>query len=149
MREEEAWLLPHFGQELVKVVRSGPSFARPNALARRRAGEEAVFAVVDELALLSLLHLFDEEAQLFLDLIEGLAVEVRYARLYVENGGHRLEKILARVLDIVDERFGQVRILAARRAAFDVGLIVALVQHAIQAKNTGLDRSPVKKADEP
>src|SRR6202034_3859702 len=44
------------------------------------AGEQAVFAVVDEFAFLSLLHLLDQQAQLFLDLVERLAVKIGDAR---------------------------------------------------------------------
>ena len=87
---------------------------------RRGVGEQAVLLVVDQLALLALLHLLDEQAELLLDLIEGTAVEVRDARLHVEHGGDRVEQVLARVLLVVDEGLGQIGVAVARRAALDV-----------------------------
>ena len=75
---------------------------------RRRVGEQAVFRIVDQLALLRLLHLLDEQAELLLDLIEGTAVEVRDARLHVEHGGHRVQEVLARIFLVIDEGLRQI-----------------------------------------
>ena len=108
MGEEEARLLPHFGQKLVEIVWRRRALARLDPLRRRGARQQAVFGVVDQLAFLALLHPFDQQSKLFLNLVERLAVEVGDARLHVENGGDRLEKIFARVLFVIDEGLRQV-----------------------------------------
>ena len=126
MGEEEARLLPHLGQEFVEVVGRRRAFSRADPLRRRDAGEKAVLAVVDELAFLPLLHPLDQQAELLLNLIEGLAIEVRDARLNVEDGGNRLEEIFARIVDVIDVGLRQVGVPVARRAAFDVGRVAPL-----------------------
>jgi len=153
LREEEGWLLPHLGDELVEIVGRRRAGARLDPHRFRRVGEQPVLLVVDELALLTLLHLFDQKAQLLLNLIEGMAVEVGHARLHVENGGHRVEEVLARGLLVVDEGLGQVRITVARRAAFDVGGRrggrPARLLHPVEAVYAGLDRRPGQKRNQP
>ena len=120
---------------------------------RRGVGEQAVVLVVDELALLALLHLLDEEAELLLDLVEGVAVEVGHARLHVEHGRHRVEEVLARVLVVVDEGLGQVGVAVARRAALDVrrggGGGAARLLDLVEAVDAGLDGRPRQERDQP
>ncbi len=97
-----------------------------------------------------LLHLLDQEAQLLLHLVERLAVEIGDAGLHVEDGGHRLEEILARRVDIIDEGFRQVGVAVARRAALDVGRRpFARLPDRVQAEDAGLDRSPGQEIDQP
>ena len=55
-----------------------------------------------------LLHLLDQKAELFLNLVEGPAVEIGHAGLHVEHGGNRAQEILARMLLVVDEGLRQI-----------------------------------------
>ena len=66
-------------------------------LRRRRIGDQAVIAVVDDFVFLLLLHLLDQQAQLFLNLIVGMAVEIGDAGLDVENRGDGVQRIFARL----------------------------------------------------
>jgi hypothetical protein len=47
-------------RRFVQVVRRGRALAGLDALRRRRAGEEAVFRIVDEFAFLTFLHVFNQ-----------------------------------------------------------------------------------------
>ena len=149
MGEEEARLLPHLGQQLVEIVGRRRTFAGLDALRRRGAREQAVFGVVDQLAFLALLHPLDQQAELFLNLVERLAVEVGDARLHVEDGGDRLEEILARVRIVVDEGLRQIRIAVARRAALDVSCGDLLLLDPIEAEDARFDRRPGEEVDQP
>jgi len=54
-----------------------------------------------------------------------------------------------RVVDVIDEGLGKIRVRVARWAAFDVGGVAALLLHLVQAKNASLDRRPGQKIDQP
>ena len=120
MGQEERRLLPHLGNQLIEIIGRRRALAGHDALRRRSVGEQAIFGIVDQLAFLAFLDLFDQQPQLFLNLIEWMAVQVGDAGLHVEHGGDRIEEVLARLLVIIDKSLRQIRIAVAARAAFDV-----------------------------
>ncbi len=91
-------------------------------------------------------HPYDQQAQLLLNLVVGMAVEIGNAGLDVENGGDGVERIFARRVLVIDEGFRQVRVAVARRAALDVGVGQRLAfLDAVQAIDAGFDRRPGQK----
>jgi len=73
------------------------------------------------------------------NLIHRATIQVRDARLNVEDGTHRIERVFARLLLIIHECLGQIDIVMG--ASVDVrGLVVSL--DAIDAVGTCLNRRP-------
>jgi hypothetical protein len=58
--------------------------------------QQSEVAVVDHLAFLTFVHLFDSQPQLLLDLIHRLVVQIRYPRVNTQYGLRDAQEILAR-----------------------------------------------------
>jgi hypothetical protein len=125
MREEEAGLLPHSGQEIVEIVRGRRTGARREAHGGRGVFQETVVLVVDELELLLLLDRLDHQAQLLFELIVRMAVEVRDPGVHPDDGLDRAQHVLPRLLHVVDPR-GVERLFGLRRADDGDGGVVVL-----------------------
>jgi len=145
MGEKERWFFPNFGEQFVEVVRCGRTFARGNALAGRDIFQQAVFGIVDELAFLAFFYVFHGEAQLFANLIIGIAVEVGDASVDVEHDGNGAEGVLAGLFFVVEKAF---------RQRFFIFLTADDVQefffdYAVDAECAGFERFPVQQAHQP
>ena len=149
VRKEERWLLPHARDQVVEVVRGGGAAAGLCALGRHYLVQQAVVRVVEKFALLTLLHLLDREAQLLAHLVVGAREQVRDAGLDLEHRGDGVERVLARVLLVVDERLWEVAV--ALWAALDVGDAAALgtVLDTVDAVHAGLNRHPLEQRHHP
>ncbi len=145
VREEEGRLLPNFGEKFVEIVGSRGAFARLDALRRGDVIEQAVVGVVDELVFLIFFDVFDVEAQLFADLIEGIGVNVGDARVDVDDGGDAAEGVLAGFRVIVDVGVGE-RFLVFLTTD-DVGS--GIIDDAVHAEGACFERLPVEQANEP
>ena len=107
--------------------------------------EQAVLGAVYQLAFLALLDRLDGQAELLADLVVWAAVEIGHARVDVENGGHRAQQVLARVLHVVDERLRQLGLVALGARDFHV----ARVLHPVDAVHAGLDGHPLQQVHQP
>ena len=145
VREEKARLLPHFRQQFVEVVRRGRARQRKDALVVMHAGQQAVVGIVDQFAFLALLDRLDGQAQLLLDLVVRAAVQVRHARVHVEHRADGIEKILARLVVVVDEGLRQFRLVALRAGHAHVLRIL----YAIEAVNTRFHGQPLQQVHQP
>ena len=106
--------------QLVEIVGGRRAGAGGKDHRRRDIGDQAISRIVDQLALMCLLDLLDQDAELLLDLVEGPAVEIRHAGLHVEHGGDRAQEILAGMLLVIDEGLRQIGIGVAGRAQLDI-----------------------------
>ncbi len=131
-------------QELVEIVGGGSAFARLHAGLRRDVVQQAVVGVVDQLMLLPLLHLLNGKAQLLANLVVGMAVEIGDAGMHIDDGGDGAERVLARLLFVVDEALRNLPLIA--RAADDVDLLVLRLVHAVGAR---LHRNPGEQLHQP
>ena len=147
VREEERGLLPHLRDEGVEVVRGRRAGAGRDAHRRRGAREEAVVGVVDELALLALFHHLDEDVELLADLVHRAAVQIGDAGLHLQRRRDGAERVLARLLFVVDAHDRER--VAVGRAALDADPCLAAFLHLVHAVRAGLDRGPRQQAHEP
>src|ERR1700691_6534571 len=110
MRQEEAWLLPDLGDEVVHVVGRGCAVPGLYFHFGRDVVEQTILGVVDEGRLLALLDLLYQKAQLLPDLVVRTAVQIGDARLHVQNAGHRGQRVFARLFLVIHIDLGQVEL---------------------------------------
>src|SRR5713101_7999121 len=147
MRQEEGRLFPHFGDQFVQVVGRGCAFSRLYADGFIHVIEQTVFGVVNQLALLALLDLFDDEAKLLFDLVVGAAVHIGDAGLQVEDCGDSAQGVLAWLLLIIDVDFRKIDIFT--RAALDRASPGTRGDDLIHTISAGFDRDPLQEVDQP
>src|ERR1700730_6655632 len=104
--QKEGRLFPNLGEKLVEIVRCGRALPGLDALGGRYVFQQTVVTVVDELAFLAFLDVFDHQAELFADLIVRIAVEIGNAGLYVEHGRYGAERVFSGFLFVLDVGFG-------------------------------------------
>jgi hypothetical protein len=111
----------------------------------RGIDQQAVIGVVDELAFLAFLHHLDGEAELLADLVVRVAVQIRHARVHIQHGGDLAQRVLAWLLFVIDERFGQLPFVL--RSTVDGDGHVA--SHAVDAERAGFHRRPRQQPHQP
>ena len=79
--------------------------------------QQAVVGVVDELVLLPLLQHLDQDAELLAHLVHRAAIEIGDPRLDVDGRGDGAERVLARLLFVVDEGRRQLVAVAGLQAS--------------------------------
>src|SRR5258708_18376020 len=127
MSQEEGGLLPDAGEQLVQIIRRRSALARFHLERFLHILQQAIVGIVDELALLTLLDLFDRQAELLADLIVGMAIEVGDSGMYVNHRGDRAQRILPRLLLVVDKGLRQLTLIACSACDLDVTLILDLI----------------------
>ena len=145
MGQEERRLLPDLGDQVVQVVRGGRPGQRRDPLRGSAIRDQPVVRADDQLALLVLLDRLDGQPQLFLDLVVRARVQVGDPGVHVQDRGHRVEDVLARVLLVVDERGRQRRFVVVAADDVDLFRVLDLV-HPVDA---GLDRNPGQQVHQP
>ena len=97
--------------------------------------------IVDQFGFLLFLHLFDQQAELFLDLIDRVAVVIGNTGLHIQHRGDRIEPIFIRLFFVRNEGLGQFGIATEtalnRRRGVDGRLL-----NAIEAIDAGFHRNP-------
>ena len=88
MSNEEGWLLPYQRQQFVEVVGCRCPIACGDAVGGIGSGQQTELLVVDEFPLLALFDTLDGEAQLLLQLVVRIVVEVTDAGMH---SNHRLQ----------------------------------------------------------
>jgi hypothetical protein len=107
--------------------------------------QQAILAIVDQLAFLPFLHNLDRQAQLFRDLVVGNAVEIRNARVDVDHRVDGAEHVLACVLLVIHVGLRQVALIAVGTIHRDFRLVF----HPVQPVNTRFHRGPLQQVREP
>ena len=74
MEEKETRFLPDLRDQFVQVIGGGRTAAGIDPLVLCNAMQQTVFPIIDQFAFLPLLDRFDDQAQLFADLVVRLAV---------------------------------------------------------------------------
>ena len=147
MRQKERGLLPDSRNQFVQIIRSGRAFPRLDLHRVIDVIEQTVLQVVDEFALLPLFDLFDDQAQLFFDLIVRAAVHVGDARLQIEHRGYRAQRVLARLLLVVHINFRQIDIVVW--AAFNGAAARPRGDDLVHTIRSGFDRNPLQEVHQP
>ena len=86
MCNEECGLLPNQREQFVEIVGGGGTVARSDAIGGVDRGQETETFVVDKFPLLTLLDALNGEAELLLELVVGVVVEVAHAGVYANHG---------------------------------------------------------------
>ena len=84
--------------------------------------------VVDQLIFLTFLQRFNRQAQLFMDLIVGTAVEIGHASVNIQYRIHRTQEILPGGLFVIHKGFGQLPLISFRAGHLNPGSIPDFVE---------------------
>lgn len=144
--QEERWLFPDLGQQLVEIIGCRCTGKRKDALIVGHLRQQAVVGVVDEFAFLVFLDGLDGQAQLFLDLVMRAAVQVRNAGMHIQNRADRVEEKLTRLLVAIDKCERQL-VLGLACGAGDLDRL--RVFDGVEAKDASFHRHPLQQVGQP
>ncbi len=113
----------------------------------RNVAEQTVLLVVHQLSFLALLHLLDDQAQLLAYLVMRAPVQIGDARVHIECGRHRAQRVFTRVLFIIDVNLGQQKFLTG--AALNRASSGGSRLHLVDTVPAGFDGHPRQKTDQP
>ena len=145
MGQEEGRFLPHQRDQVVQIVRRRRPAEGRDPLRGSTVGDQPVIRAVDQLAFLMLLDGLDGEPELLLDLVVRAGVQVGDPGVHVQDGGHRVQDVLARVLLVVDERRRQRGFVVVTADDVDLFRVLDLV-HPVDAR---LHRDPGQQVHQP
>ncbi|MEI9898386.1 MAG: hypothetical protein WDN28_32145 [Chthoniobacter sp.] len=148
---KKAGFFPDEGEQFIEIVGRGRAGPRGDALFRRHFPEEPEFRMIDELPFLALAHGFHGEAHLLAELVDAVAVEVGDAGVRVQHGLDRAEVILARILFVIDEGGGQLRLATIHGDDLGLGLDVRLLilDDAVDAIDAAVHIDPRQELVQP
>ena len=87
-----------------------------------RIGQKAIFWIIDQLGFLLLFDLLGQQTELFLNLIIGMIIQIRNARLNIEDGSDRIHRVFARRIFVINEGFRKIGVSIACWATLHVGV---------------------------
>lgn len=120
--------------------------AVPDFLRSDDVMKQTIILVVDQLGFLLFLHLFDQETNLFLNLVNGIALQIRDAGLNIQHGGDRVHGIFEGSGVKVNEGFRQVLVVFG--AALYISCVLRILD-AVEAVDARFHCYPRQKRRQP